>query len=63
MIEGCEDQEDEEFPMYEEGIVIDDTNEEEGPVSTKIAGVGGLVEEQHFSHHLQYYWQNLQLSY
>ena len=52
MIEGCEDQEDEEFPMYEEGIVIGDTNEEEGPVSTKIGGVGGLVEEQHFSHHL-----------
>ena len=51
MIEGCEDQEDKEFPMYEEGIVIGDTDEEEGLVSTKI-GVGGLVEEQHFSHHL-----------
>nr|POE60281.1 hypothetical protein CFP56_55333 [Quercus suber] len=30
LIEGCEDQEDEEFPMYEEAIVIGDSNEEEG---------------------------------
>ena len=30
MIEGCEDQEDDEFPTYEEEIVIRDSNEEEG---------------------------------
>ena len=30
MIEGFEDQEDDEFPMYEEEIVIGDSDEEEG---------------------------------
>ena len=30
MIEGCEDQEDDEFPMYEEEIVIGDSDKEEG---------------------------------
>ena len=30
MIEGCGEQEDEEFPMYEEEIVIGDSDEEEG---------------------------------
>ena len=30
MIEGCEDQEDEEFPVNEEEIVIGDSDEEEG---------------------------------
>ena len=30
MIKGCEDQEDEEFPMYEKEIVIGDSDEKEG---------------------------------
>ena len=60
MIEGCEYPEDEEFSRYEEGIFIGDSDEErrigfgneKDPVSTKTGVVGGLVEEQHFSHHL-----------
>ena len=70
MIEGCEFQEDDEFPKYEEEIVIGDSDEEEGLalyeediVSTKTERARGLVDEQHFSHHLQYWWRDLQFGY